>query len=108
MCKRAWLAVYVLIIMRGLVVAMNARTSFHSLTAFGIVAMLGLQTMLIVGGNTKLIPLTGVTLPLVSSGGSSLVSTFLSFGILLGISSMNAEDEARDIDRLELREEVGA
>ena len=96
---------YVLIIMRGLVVAMNARTSFHSLTAFGIVAMLGLQTMLIVGGNTKLIPLTGVTLPLVSSGGSSLVSTFLSFGILLGISSMNAEDEARDIDRLELREE---
>ena len=100
------LAVYVLIIMRGLVVAMNARTSFHSLTAFGIVAMLGLQTMLIVGGNTKLIPLTGVTLPLVSSGGSSLVSTFLSFGILLGISSMNAEDEARDIDRLELREEA--
>ena len=100
------LAVYVLIIMRGMVVAMNARTSFHSLTAFGIVTMLGLQTMLIVGGNTKLIPLTGVTLPLVSSGGSSLVSTFLSFGILLGISSMNAEDEARDIDRLELREEV--
>ena len=48
--------------------------------------MLGLQTMLIVGGNTKLIPLTGVTLPLISSGGSSLVSTFLSFGILLGIS----------------------
>ena len=45
---------------------------------------------------------------LISSGGSSLVSTFLSFGILLGISSMNAEDEARDIDRLELREEVGA
>ncbi len=100
------LAIYVLIIMRGMVVAMNARTSFHSLTAFGIVTMLGLQTMLIVGGNTKLIPLTGVTLPLISSGGSSLVSTFLSFGILLGISSMNAEDEARDIDRLELREEV--
>ena len=100
------LAIYVIIIMRGMVVAMNARTSFHSLTAFGIVTMLGLQTMLIVGGNTKLIPLTGVTLPLISSGGSSLVSTFLSFGILLGISSMNAEDEARDIDRLEMREEV--
>ena len=58
------------------------------------------------GGVIKLIPLTGVTLPLISSGGSSLVSTFLSFGILLGISSMNAEDEARDIERLALREEV--
>lgn len=100
------LAVYVLIIMRGMVVAMNARSSFHSLCAFGIVTMLGLQTMLIVGGNTKLIPLTGVTLPLISSGGSSLVSTFLSFGILLGISSLNAEEEARDIERLSLREEA--
>ncbi len=100
------LAVYVLIILRGMVVAMNARTSFHSLTAFGIVTMLGLQTMLIVGGNTKLIPLTGVTLPLISAGGSSLMSTFLSFGILLGISSLNAEDEMRDIERMELREEV--
>ena len=55
---------------------------------------------------TKLLPLTGVTLPLVSYGGSSLVSTFLSMGILLGISSMNAEDEARDIEKIALREEV--
>lgn len=100
------LAVYVIIILRGLIVSMNARTSFHSLTAFGLVMLLGLQTMLIVGGNTKLLPLTGVTLPLVSYGGSSLVSMFFSMGLLLGISSMNAEDEARDIDRLALREEV--
>ena len=98
------LAVYVLIIMRGLIVAFNARTSFHSLTAFGLVIMLGLQTMLIAGGNTKLLPLSGVTLPLVCYGGSSLVSTFFSMGLLLGLSSMNAEDEARDIETLELRE----
>ena len=102
------LAVYAIIVLRGLIVAMNARTSFHSLTAFGLVVLLGLQTMLIVGGNTKLLPLTGVTLPLISAGGSSLVSTMLSMGLLLGISSMNAEDEARDIEHLELREEVGA
>ena len=101
------MAVYVLIILRGLIVAMNARTSFHSLVAFGLVAMLGLQALLIIGGNTKLLPLTGVTLPLVSYGGSSLVSTFFSVGILLGISSMNAEDEARDIERIALKEEVG-
>ena len=100
------LAVYVIIILRGLTVAMNARTSFHSLTVFGLMVLLGLQTMLIVGGNTKLLPLTGVTLPLVSYGGSSLVSTFFSMGMLLGISSMNAEDEARDIEKIALREEV--
>ena len=98
------LTIYVLIILRGLIVAFNARTSFHSLAAFGLVIILGLQTMLIVGGNTKLLPLTGVTLPLVCYGGSSLVSTFFSMGILLGISSMNAEDEAKDIERLEIRE----
>ena len=95
-----------MIIMRGLIVAMNARTSFHSLTAFGLVVMLGLQAILIIGGNTKLLPLTGVTLPLVSYGGSSLVSNFFSMGVLLGISSMNAEDEARDIEKIALREEV--
>ena len=101
------MAVYVLVIMRGLIVAMNARTSFHSLVAFGLVSMMGLQALLIIGGNTKLLPLTGVTLPLVSYGGSSLVSTFFSMGVLLGISSMNAEDEARDIEKIALREEVG-
>ena len=100
------MAVYVLIIMRGMIVAGNARTSFHSLVAFGLVVIMGLQALLIIGGNTKLLPLTGVTLPLVSYGGSSLVSTFLSMGILLGISSMNAEDEARDIEKIALREEV--
>lgn len=102
------LAVYVIVVLRGLLTAMNARTSFHSLTAFGLVVILGLQTMLIVGGNTKLLPLSGVTLPLVSYGGSSLVSTMFSMGLLLGISSMNAEDEARDIDQLALREEAMA
>ena len=98
------LTIYVLIIMRGLIVAFNARTSFHSLASFGLVVILGLQTMLIVGGNTKLIPLTGVTQPLVCYGGSSLVSTFFSMGVLLGISSMNAEDEGRDIEKLEMKE----
>ena len=101
------MAVYVLIILRGLIVAMNARTSFHSLTAFGLVAIFGLQALLIIGGNTKMLPLTGVTLPLVSYGGSSLVSTFFSMGLLLGISSLNAEDEATDIERVALKEEVG-
>ena len=100
------LIIYVLLIMRGVIVAMNARTSFHSLTAMGIVTIIGLQTMLIVGGNTKLLPLTGVTLPLISSGGSSLVSTFFAIGILSGVSSMNAQDEARDIELIEMSQEA--
>ena len=100
------MAIYVIIIARGLIIASNARTSFHSLLAFGLVSIMGLQALLIIGGNTKLLPLTGVTLPLVSYGGSSLVSTFFSMGVLLGISSMNAEDEARDIEKIALREEV--
>ena len=45
-------------------------------------------------------------LPLIAAGGSSIVSTYLSFGILLGISSVNAEDELRDLKRMEWREEM--
>lgn len=100
------MAIYVLIIMRGLSMSMSSRTSFLSLIAFGIVTMLGLQTMLIIGGNTQILPLTGVVLPLIASGGSSIVSTWLSIGILLGISSINAEDEVSDLRRMEWREEM--
>ena len=91
------MAVYVLIIMRGMIVAMNARTSFHSLTAFGLVIIMGLQALLIIGGNTKLLPLTGVTLPLVSYGGSSLLSCMAMMGILCGISGRVREETEEDI-----------
>ena len=59
-----------------------------------------------VAGNTQLLPLTGVTLPLISSGGSSLVSTFFALGMLCGITSLNTEDEARDIEQIEIRQEA--
>ena len=98
------LGIYVLILMRGASVAMNARTSFHALVAFGVVSLLAVQTLVIVGGNIKLIPLTGVTLPFVSAGGSSIVSLMGAMGMLLGVSSLNAGDEAEDLKRLEWRE----
>ncbi len=98
------LAVYAIIIMRGVSIAMSARNSFHALLAFGIVAMLGLQTLLIVGGNIRLIPLTGVVLPFVAAGGSSMVSYMGAAGLLLGISSLNAEADAEDIRRAEWQE----
>ncbi len=99
------LAVYVIIVMRGISIAMNARSSFHALVAFGVVTMLGLQTLLIVGGNIRLIPLTGVVLPFVAAGGSSMISYMAGIGLLLGISSMNAEADEEDIRRAEWQED---
>ncbi len=100
------LAVYVLIIMRGISIAMNAREGYHALLAFAVVTMLGLQTLLIVGGNIRLIPLTGVTLPLVASGGSSVVSCMGALGLLLGISSINRAREDASVERADWMEEA--
>ena len=93
------LAVYLLIVLRGISIAMSCRDGFHALTAFGVVTMLGLQTLLIVGGNIRLIPLTGVTLPFVAAGGSSIISCMTAVGLLLGISSLNADRDAADVAR---------
>ena len=98
------LAVYVIIVMRGISIAMSARNSFYALLSFGIVTMIGLQTLLIVGGNIRLIPLTGVVLPFVASGGSSMISCMGAIGLLLGISSLNADEDAEDIRRAEWQE----
>jgi cell division protein FtsW (lipid II flippase) len=98
------LGVYVLIIMRGISIAMNASNGFHSLTAFGISVQIGVQTLIVVGGNTKLIPLTGVTLPFVAAGGSSLVTCLAMTGILLGISSINTQYERESLARAEWQE----
>ena len=82
---------YLIIAVRGFGIAASSRSSFHALLAFGVSAEMSLQALLIIGGNTKLIPLTGVTLPLVSSGGSSLVASMASLGLLLGVSSVNRQ-----------------
>ncbi len=69
--------------MRGLATAARAKSDMAAFTAAGIVAAVVLQAFVIVGGVTRLIPLTGVTLPFVSYGGSSLLSTFIMLGLLL-------------------------
>jgi cell division protein FtsW len=56
----------------------------------GLTASLGLQTLIIIGGNTKLIPLTGITLPFVSYGGSSILASSIMVGLLLSISHRTA------------------
>ncbi|MGH2429382.1 MAG: FtsW/RodA/SpoVE family cell cycle protein [Candidatus Limnocylindria bacterium] len=74
------------VVFRGLRIAALARDDFSALLATGLTASLGLQTLIIIAGNTKLIPLTGITLPFVSYGGSSLLASFLMIGLLLSIS----------------------
>ena len=86
---------YCFVFMRGIKIALEATTAYHSLMAFGATLMLAVQTFVIVGGVTKMIPLTGVTLPFVSAGGSSLMSCMMLVGILLGISSLNRQEREK-------------
>ena len=78
--------VYLLIVQRGFKTALASPDGFGKLLATGLTAVLALQVFVIVGGVTKLIPLTGVTLPLVSYGGSSIVANFVLLAFLLIVS----------------------
>jgi cell division protein FtsW len=69
--------------------ASRMQTSFVSLLAVGLSAMLGWQSLIIIGGTTRLIPLTGVTLPFVSYGGSSLLVSCLMVGLLVRASAFS-------------------
>lgn len=81
-----------LLLTRGLRVALRASDRFRRLLAGGIIAYLGAQSLLILGGNLRLLPLTGVTLPFVSYGGSSLLTSFLALAILLRVGSLPEEE----------------
>jgi cell division protein FtsW (lipid II flippase) len=78
---------FALLVSRAFHLALRARSGFEQLLAAGIGTMLGLQTIVITAGTLKLMPLTGVTLPFVSYGGSSLVTSFVMTGILLFIAN---------------------
>ncbi len=82
----ALLGVYLLLIARGLKTAVLARDSFSKLLATGLSFIIAIQVFVIVGGVTRVIPLTGVTLPFVAYGGSSVVMNFVLVALLLVIS----------------------
>jgi cell division protein FtsW (lipid II flippase) len=83
----AVLLLYLVLVGKGLRIALDARDGFAQLLATGLATLIALQTFVIVGGVTRVIPLTGVTLPFVSYGGSSLVSNCILLGLLVRLSS---------------------
>ena len=78
--------VYVLLFYRGIMVALNCKKELHTLVAAGFSIALFTQAFIIIAGVTKFLPLTGITLPFISYGGSSMVSGFIMIGLLLALS----------------------
>jgi cell division protein FtsW (lipid II flippase) len=90
----ALLLCYFLLIGRGLHIAAHCREDFGQLLAVGLTALFGLQVFVILGGVTRLLPLTGLTLPFISYGGSSLVANYALVAVLLRISTGGERGEA--------------
>jgi cell division protein FtsW (lipid II flippase) len=90
----ALLLLFMLFVARGMKIAMLADDGFSKLLATGLTFSFALQTFIIVGGILRVIPLTGVTLPFVSYGGSSVVANFILLAGLLLISNRTGEQHA--------------
>jgi cell division protein FtsW (lipid II flippase) len=86
----ALIGFYLVLLYRGFRIAIEAREPFHQLLAAGLTSIFGIQTLIICAGNLKLIPLTGIPLPFLSYGGSSVVANFIIIGILMRISHNTA------------------
>lgn len=81
-----FLLVYLYFIWRGIIVSLRCPDPFGTLTGVGIMGLIAIQAFINIGGVTNTIPITGVTLPFISYGGSSLVVMMLAMGIVLSIS----------------------
>ncbi|EIC21926.1 FtsW/RodA/SpoVE family cell cycle protein [Thiorhodovibrio frisius] len=86
---------FLLLFQRGFAIALRCRGLFARLLAAGLTAVLAVQTFLNIGGVTKLIPLTGLTLPFISQGGSSLLASLMAVGLLLAISDGEPKGRGR-------------
>jgi cell division protein FtsW (lipid II flippase) len=84
------LLIVMVIVARGMRLSLIAQDGFSKLLAAGLTFGLALQTFIIVGGVLRVVPLTGITLPFVSYGGSSIVSNFVMLGLLLLVSNRAA------------------
>ncbi len=87
----AVLGLYLVVIERGLRIAAAAADDFRALLAAGLALVVGVQALIIAAGSLKLIPLTGITLPFISYGGSSLLANAVAVGLLLALSDKGVE-----------------
>ncbi len=93
----AVLVAFLLMVGTGLRIALRADSPFEKLLAAGLTAILGIQSFIIIGGVIRLVPLTGITLPFVSYGGSSLVANYVLLALLMRI----ADGQDRRPDRVD-------
>ena len=93
----AVLMAFLLLVGSGLRVALRAERVFEKLFALGLTTLLAVQTFVIVGGVLRVVPLTGITLPFVSYGGSSLVANYVLLGLLVRMS--HEQRVALQVDR---------
>lgn len=89
------IAAFIIIVIAGMRAAIEARDMYTKLIAAGITAFLGFQAVINVGGVLRMLPMTGITLPFVSHGGWSLLTSFFMLGMLMAISHRNNESHSR-------------
>src|SRR5258705_6501087 len=90
----------IIFVVAGVRCSLEARDMFPKLCGAGLTAFVGIQALVNIGGITRALPMTGITLPFVSHGGFSLITSFAMLGMLMAFSHRNAYD-ARVVARLE-------
>lgn len=86
------LTLYILLVARGLRIGVNHNDDFSKLLATGLSFVIALQVFIVIGGVTRVVPLTGLTTPLLAAGGSSLIANWVIIGLLLRISDTNRKE----------------
>lgn len=92
-----FLAVYLLFLLRGLYISLKVKDTFASLAGVGVVTMISVQAFINIGGATGTIPISGVPLPLISYGGSSMLVCLIGIGVLLSVSREVNRQKAMDV-----------